>query len=476
MKKKELPALTLPPGETADEMPPAARANRDAVTGSAGDAPPGSPSDTTTGPLPETPPEPSEAPLSSAGTGESTADGSGGDASAADASGGNAAGEGAAAAESGAGGAGETAPVRASEAGSTPGAAGRPVLPMVLAVAALLVAAAAGWQVYEQRLGARELRAEVAQRLNAGDVSVAELRGLVRQQQEMLAAMQGRIGALDAQVAATEGQAAALEALYQEYSRSRSDQVLAEVEQAINIAAQQLQLVGNFEAALIALEGAEARLSLPDQGHLQPLRRALIKDLDAVKAHPRVDVSGLALRLELLLERVDKLPLAYEFALKESAALGGGEAAADTEAADASMLARTWTYSRALAADIWDEIKGMVRLERLDQSDPALLAPAQSTFLRENVKVRLLTARLALLARDGRTFTADIGQARVWMERFFDLRDEVVARSVAELAELEGLTITAQPPSLEETFAALRLVQARAAASRSVPAADSVER
>lgn len=346
-------------------------------------------------------------------------------------------------------------------------------VPVVIAVAALVVAALSGWQVFEQRGIAKELRDELAQRLTGADVTVGEVRALTRQNQETIAALQGRLGGFDAKLAATEGQAAALEALYQEHSRSRNDQVLAEVEQAINIAAQQLQLAGNFEAALIALEGADARLAMPDQAHLQALRRALIKDLDNVRAHPRVDVSGLALRLEILLAKVDTLPLAYEFSLSESAAIGKPvePVAVDTEA---GIVDQATAYMRTLAADMWEEVRRMIRLERLDHVDPALLAPAQSTFLRENVKIRLLTARLALLARDGRTYSADLAQARAWIERYFDTREEEVKRVIADLTELENQSISAQPPTLEETFAALRIVQARTpGAQRDIPQSNS---
>lgn len=332
--------------------------------------------------------------------------------------------------------------------------------PLVLSILALAIAAAAGWQVFEQRLAARELRSELAERLNGADVGVAEVRGVSRQGLETIAAIQSRLGVLDAKVAANEGQAAALEALYQEYSRSRSDQLLAEIEQSINIAAQQLQLAGNFESALIALEGAESRLAGPDQAHLQTLRRALIKDIDAVRAHPRVDVSGLALKIELLLEKVDGLPLAYGFELDKSAAIGA-ESAPVEDAPSTGVVDQSIHYLKTLAADVWDEVRTMVRLERLDRADPALLAPAQGTFLREHVKIRLLTARLALMARDGATYSSDLSQARQWMERFFDPRDEGVVRAIAELAELEKLSVGASAPTLEETFAALRILQAR---------------
>jgi len=273
--------------------------------------------------------------------------------------------------------------------------------------------------------------------------------------------LQGKLGALESKVEATEGQASALEAMYQEFSRSREDSVVAEVEQAVALAAQQLQLAGNLEAALIALQQAEARLAAYDRGQYATLRRALARDIEALKLQPVLDVPGLGLRLERLLERADAMPLAFEGQLPATEV----ETPAPTAQVDATAgdwTARTLGYARELFDDVWREVRGLVRMERLDQSDPVLLAPAQNTFLRENLKIRLLTARLALLARDGRTYSADLAQARGWIERFFDLRDERVQMAQQELKELESVVIRTELPTLTDSFAALRTMQVRA--------------
>lgn len=342
---------------------------------------------------------------------------------------------------------------------------------LILSLVALIAVAVLGWQIYELRQTAGEIRQEVAQRLSGGDTAIAELRALARQNNEGLGTLQGRFGALESQVGAMEGQAATLELLYRDSSRSRGDQVLAELEQAITIAGQQLQLAGNFEAALIALQGAEARLAAPEFGHLQPLRRALVRDIEALKSHPQVDVSGIALRLELVLERIDSLPLAFEVKLAELAA----EREAETERAreEEDVLGRTLGFARALGADIWGEVKGMVRLERLDNADPVLLGPEQSNYLRENIKIRLLTARLALLARDGRTYVTDIERARDWLERYFDGDSDQVRRTLNELAELAATPIRAELPTLTDTFVALRLLQARGVAVEESASAEA---
>ncbi|NMG73215.1 uroporphyrinogen-III C-methyltransferase [Aromatoleum diolicum] len=361
----------------------------------------------------------------------------------------------------------ETAARNASAAIPAPVAAsGRSSWPGVLAGAAVVAVGLIAWQVYELRSGVAAVRLEVAQRLAAGESAATESRALSRQQQEAVATLQGKLGALEAQVAATEGQAAALESLYQEFSRTREDRVVAEAEYAVGIATQQLQLAGNSEAALIALQGAEARLAAQDRGQLLSLRRALMRDIERLKAVPQVDVQGIALRLEVLLERVDTLPLAFAGELAENVPPVTRDAAAAPAVGEPSPL----DFVTALAGDVWRELRTLVRIERLDQSEPVLLAPAQSTFLRENLKIRLLTARLALLARDGRTYAADLAQARGWIERFFDQRDSKVQEALSELAALVAMPVKVEQPAPTESIAALRLLQARAGeASKASP-------
>ncbi|MDO9596659.1 MAG: uroporphyrinogen-III C-methyltransferase [Azoarcus sp.] len=344
------------------------------------------------------------------------------------------------------------APAPVAPAARSGGGAGWAVL---LAVLALAGAGFAVWQAWELRGQADSLRGEVANRLSAGETIATEVRAISRQQQESIASLQGKLGALESKVEATEGQAAALETLYQQFSRSQEDGVVAEVEQAVTIAAQQLQLAGNVEAALIALQGAEARLAMQDRGQLAPLRRAIASDIDQLRQQAVVDVPGIALRLERLLERTDTLPLAF------AGEAQAGQVDQPGPTAESSGVAAL-DFVTQLALDVWRDLRTLVRVERLDQAaEPVLLAPAQSTFLRENLKIRLLTARLALLARDGRTYTADLAQARGWIERFFDIRDERVLFAISELSALEAMPVTVERHGLNESFAALRLLQSR---------------
>jgi uroporphyrin-3 C-methyltransferase len=331
----------------------------------------------------------------------------------------------------------------------------------LLALLALAAVGYALWQTNTWRIQAESLRAEVAARLRDSDALAGEARALAGKEQENLDIIKSRLVTMQAKMEATEGQAAALESLYQQFSRSQEDRVLAEVEHAMSIASQQLQLAGNVELALIALRGAQSRLEQYDRGQYAILRQALASDIEKLGQQSTFDVPATALRLELLLARVDTLPLAFAGEVADTAG-----AHVQSEASGTRISDFVWSLGR----DLWSELRSLVKVERLDaRTDPALLAPEQRAFLRENLKIRLLTARLALLARDGRTYAADLAQARTWIERYFDVRDSEVKTVIEDLQALEAVPVKAKLFDLVDSVAALRRIQTQVHAVPEIP-------
>jgi len=311
----------------------------------------------------------------------------------------------------------------------------------ILAVAIVLVVA----QWADSRIQIASLQQELARRLADGDSLAKEGRAVARQSQEALAALQAKVGVLEAKLAETQSQALALEAMYQELSSTRDERVLAEVEQAVVIAVQQLQFAGNVEAALIALQGADARLARSVQPQFMPARKLILRDIERLKATPGANVTGLSLKIESVVAAVDGLPLAYEQRPKVDTA----------KPVFPSKQVRA-DYWRELGADLWRELRQLVRLERIDQGDPALLSPTQSFFLRENLKLRLLNARLALLQRDGKTFREEIRQSREQLDRYFDGRAKGVQAVQSTLKTLATTDVSFDLPGLAETLTSLR--------------------
>jgi uroporphyrin-3 C-methyltransferase len=152
---------------------------------------------------------------------------------------------------------------------------------------------------------------------------------------------------------------------------------------------------------------------------------------------------GISLRLEEIIVAVDRFALA-----------GLGRPAAEPAEPPAPPVAQArW---QQVAGDVWREIKGLVRIQRFDRDEQALLAPGQSFFLRENLKLRLLNARLALLARDHWTFRNELTVAQDWLKRHFSGDDKAVQTARTALQQLAATDLNIQLPSLNDSQAALR--------------------
>jgi uroporphyrin-3 C-methyltransferase len=312
-----------------------------------------------------------------------------------------------------------------------------PAAVFALAIAVVLLAGA--W--WSTRSELTELRDGVAKQLRETGTDARDSRTIAKEMQEAVRDAHSRIGALEAKLLESQSQQLGLEALYQELSRSRDEWVLAEVEQTLAIAAQQLQLAGNVPAALVALQNADARLARSDRPQFLGLRKVIARDIDRLKNAPSVDIAGMTLRLDQLIAAVDQLPLLAD---------GRPKTPDPTPAADGPA-----GWERAWLA-VWEELKSLVRVQRLDASDPALLAPESRVFLRENLKLRLLHARLALLRRDESAFRTDVKAAQTWLGRWFDPRQKQVATAVQTLAALNAAAVNVELPTIAESLSAAR--------------------
>jgi uroporphyrin-III C-methyltransferase len=313
-------------------------------------------------------------------------------------------------------------------------------------IVVLIALGLAGWQWAETRLKLSTTQQEFARRLAESDAAGAENRALAKQAQEQLATVQEKLGALETKIDESRSQQATLEALYQDLARNRDEWALAEVEQSVTLAAQQLQLAGNVSGAVLALQTADTRLAGSSRPQFINLRKLLNHDLDRLRALPLLDLPGMSLRLEGVLAAVDSLPLAID---------ARPRAEAKAKAAASASAGRLDFWQR-LGAEFWSELRGLVRVQRFDRDEPALLAPGQSFFLRENLKLRLLNASLALLAHDQATFRSELKQAQAWIERYFDARDKAVQAAQGGLQQLAATQISIELPTLNDSLSAIK--------------------
>jgi len=316
-----------------------------------------------------------------------------------------------------------------------------------IALLAVALAALAAWLAVDVRLGVRSMESSAGGRIAQLGADAARTQAALAQAQATLREAQARIAELESRVADTQEQRVALEEMYRDLARSADDRVLSEVEQMLVLASQQLQLAGNVKAALAALQAADQRLARADKLAATPLRRAIAADMDRLKAVPQVDAVGMAVKIDGLISQADTLPLV----ISENAP--PPRAATRWRSADEHGLTRA-------ARDFWEEMKGLVRIRQVETADLALLSPAQSYFLRENLKLRLLSARVALLARDEPSFREDMRMTQAWVARYFDPRAKTTSAALATIRQLADTPVAIALPDVNASLAAVRTARA----------------
>jgi uroporphyrin-3 C-methyltransferase len=326
-----------------------------------------------------------------------------------------------------------------------PGPFSVPVSRGLFIVLAVLLAAVLAVVTVGLRNDQRDLKLEVGQRLAQAEAAAAEARtrntDLANELREALA----KVALLEARVAESQTQQASLEALYRELAPSRDEVEMNEIEQVLMLASQQLAIANNVQAALAALQLAEAKLGRVDRPQLVSLRRALARDIDKLKAVPFIDVAGMSVKLDQAIAAAATLPLARDERLPK--------VPADTPPADEAP------WARALR-EAWSEVKSLVRIEVADRPAAPLVPPTQEYYLRENLKLRLLSARIELLSHDNAGFKSDVSAANAWIKQYFDTRSKSVQAVSATLTQLAGTPMLSEMPDLSATLTAFRAVKA----------------
>jgi uroporphyrin-3 C-methyltransferase/uroporphyrinogen III methyltransferase/synthase len=345
---------------------------------------------------------------------------------------------------------------RAPERRAGPGLGEQLTRPLSLAVMVLGVLLAV--QTWSSHSRINTLRQEMARSLQKGNETNAETAALARDIAEQSKALQLKVGVLESRQLENQSQQMALEQLYQDLSKSRDEWALSEVEQVLSTASQQLQLAGNLQGALIALQNADRSLARSDKPQFIIVRRAIAADMEKLKATPAVDLAGVAVRLDSVIAQVDTLPLlSGEKPLLPAAPLREQRGAAQAApAAPLGMGARLLATWRNWSEEMWDDVRQLIRVRSVNTPEALMLSPDQNYFVRENLKLRLLNARLALLSRDETTFAGDLTAAQATLDKYFDTRARTTQQAQSALRQVQANNLAIDMPTLADSLNAVR--------------------
>ena len=303
------------------------------------------------------------------------------------------------------------------------------------------------------------MQEQLARQSNEAAAQSVEARTLARQAEESTRAMSGKVAALETKVADMAAYRAQLDALVQSVARARDENLAVELDAALRLAQDQTQLTGSVEPLLAALRTAERRLARSGDPRLAPVVRAVARDLERVRTASIPDTAGLLARLDQLLRQADELPVANDVG---AARLAAGPRGVPAPAAPDSWWARAWH-------NLLSEAQDLLRVSRIDRPEASMLSPEQAFFVRENLKLRLQGARLALLARQYEAARADLAAASASLGTWFDPASRRTQAAATLLQQIQASTRSAELPRVQASLEAL--ASAVAAASSGADAA-----
>lgn len=313
---------------------------------------------------------------------------------------------------------------------------------LILVVIALLTLA---WQWINTRQRFNEVEKSLSQKLEDYQAINQQSLALAKQAEERSAQADARTVILEQKLEESRDQQDVLQTLYDQLAENREATAVAEVEQLLTIANQQLQLVGNVKSALLALQAADKRLEPLNLPRANQLRETLAIEIETLRKLPQVDVVRMSAQLENLADLCASIPVISE-----------RQPTLNAEAAQVNVVkAENLNALQKLAYPIWNDIKNLVTVERIDKPEPPLLSADHEFYLRQNLKLRLLTARIALLQHDEASYKSDLISVKTWLKQYFDAKHPKAIQALNLLEKLSSNKIDIEIPQLTESIAAV---------------------
>ena len=289
------------------------------------------------------------------------------------------------------------------------------------------------------------IQIQLARQSSEAGLSASQALVTARQAQDVAVDSAAKVALFDQRLAEVALQRSQLEELMQSLSRARDENLLVDMESALALAQQQAQLTGSMEPVVLTLQAVDVRLARAAQPRLARVQRAVAKDLARLKSMALVDTPALLVKMDELALLIDEIPLAN---------------APPPKVQDKPKLARTPTeavvqWGERLLQSVQTELKDLVRVSRVNDPQAVLLSPEQSFFVRENLKLRVLNARLGLLARQVDAVRSDLKLTAATIGRYFDPGARNTQTALALVKQMQTEFGTFEQPRVDETLAAL---------------------
>ena len=335
----------------------------------------------------------------------------------------------------------------------------------IFIIAALAISMLASFYLWRKLTNIQEHLAR--QSADATHLSV-EARSLAKNAQDLAREASARSSLNETRLSEVALQRSQLDELMQSLSRSRDENLVVDVESALRLAQQQAQLTGSVEPLLAALKTADQRLVRAAQPRLNAVRRALASDTDKIKAAAVTDIPSLLVKLDEISRLVEDLPVlntvtavarvdtqnaSSKVVSSKPAATSSAIQVSDWQTSMQNFMQSNWQIVRA-------ELAKLVRVSRIENPDAVLLSPEQTYFLHQNLKLKILNARLGLLGRQIQSAKSDLASVADDVRKYSDPTSKQAQTLQSALSLVQTQLGNTSIPALDSSLAALTLAAA----------------
>ncbi|MDF1829165.1 uroporphyrinogen-III C-methyltransferase [Cycloclasticus pugetii] len=233
--------------------------------------------------------------------------------------------------------------------------------------------------------------------------------------------------------------------LQQQVGKNRRQWLIAEAEYLVSVANTRLQLAGDVDTAIVALQTADQRLKENGDPLTFAIRQQIAKEINLLNSTFLPDTVGLSSQLLALEDAVSSMGIKAPHAgTAQAPEIGKGDASPIPENIQDTLN------------DAWESFSKLIVVRRSDKPLAALMTPERIELIRKNLALKLESARLALINQQQALYTANIAIAKTWLGDYFDNNNPSVKTALKQLDKLENTVIKAELPSIALSLKMLR--------------------
>ena len=279
-----------------------------------------------------------------------------------------------------------------------------------------------------------------AQDVKFDTTQLAQLESANKATQEKIAQVEELINAKSHELVGLQSQINKVSA--QANAQQPTDWLFSEADFLLNNALRKLVLDNDVDTAVSLLKLADETLAKVNNSQSAAIRSAINQDLKQLLSVAGVDQNAVMQKLSQLANTVDELPVLD---------VNFGD---DQNATKLSDSLSDWAENAEKSATSF--LNHFIRISPKHGADrKELLAPNQDIYLRENIRLRLQLAIMAVPRQQNELYKQSLEAVASWIRSYFDTNAEVTQSFLKSVDELSELSIYVDVPSQLQSLSML---------------------